>query len=190
MDALIEIDVIDEIQPLLDRLAGKSKKSLKSAAKSLGYFLQKEIKEGVKSGSPGGDTFVERRPYKVRQALGGGSAARQWYGRMINAIGYEYNEGTLRVGWTSKTSAAHARKQEFGYQTLVTDAIRKKFAEAGYPLKKSTRYIVLPERNVFDPMAGELQPQIAPYVQMKLNDYADGAVEFSKKARRKYKVYG
>ena len=189
-NVLFEIDVTDEIQPLLERMANKSAKSLKSAAKSLGYFMQKEIKEGVRSGSPGGDTFIERRPLEVRRALGGGSAAKSWYGRMIRAIGYQYDEGILRIGWTSKTAAAYGRKQEFGYKTYVTNAIRKKFGEAGYPLKKSTNYIVLPERNVFDPMTGELEPQIAPYVQMKLNDYADGAVAFSKKARRKYKVYG
>lgn len=190
MNAIFEIDVTDEIQPFLQRMAAQNKKSLKSAAKSLGWFLQKEIKEGVRSGSPGGETFTERRPFEVRKALGGGSAAKNWYGRMIRAIGYQYDEGILRVGWTSKTSAMYGRKQEFGYKTLVTDAIRKKFGEAGYPLRPSTRFITLPERNVFDPMSEELQPQIAPYVQEKLNNYVTQDVAFAKKARRKYKVYG
>ena len=184
---IITVDVTDEIQPLLERMALNNPKSLAAAAKSLGWFLQKEIKKGIKSGAPGGETFKERRPYEVRSALG--NAAKTWYGRMSRAIGYQYHDGILRVGWTSRTAAMYGRKQEFGNVTKVTEEIRKKFARAGYPLRKDTTEIVLPERNVFDPMAGELYPQIAPYVQQKLNEYANGDVAFSKKSRRKYKVY-
>ena len=184
---IITVDVTDEIQPLLERMAGMSKKSISAAAKSLGWYLRGEIKKGVKSGAPGGETFKERRPYEVRSALG--NAAKTWYGRMSNAIGYQYHDGILRVGWTSRTAAMYGRKQEFGNVTKVTEEIRKRFARAGYPLRKDTTEIVLPERNVFDPMAGELYPQIAPYVQQKLSEYANGDVAFSKRSRRKYKVY-
>ena len=45
MNPIVEIDVTDEIEPLLERMAGKNQKAIKSAAKSLGYFLQKEIKQ-------------------------------------------------------------------------------------------------------------------------------------------------
>lgn len=189
MDTLVEIDVTDEIGPLLEHMSANYKKSLKSMAKSLGWFMQKEIKAGIASGAPGGSVFTERRPYEIRAALGGGSAAKRWYGRMAKAIGYQYDNGVLRIGWTSKTSAAYGRKQEFGYKTKVTDEIRKKFGEAGFPLLKSTEYIVLPDRPFFEPMAGILKPDIAPYVQKKINDYASGSVAYSKKARRKYKVY-
>ncbi len=189
MDNFIEIDVTDEIGPLFERLAANHKRSLKSIAKSLGWFLQKEIKKGVRSGSPAGSTFTERRPYGVRAALGGGSAAKQWYGRMTQAIGYQYDNGVLRIGWTSRTSAAYGRKQEFGFKTRVTNEIRKKFREAGFPLSKDTEYIVLPDRPFFEPMAGKLEPDIAPYVQNKLNERISENVMYSKKARRKYKVY-
>ena len=187
MNPILVIDVTDEIQPLLERMAGNSRKNISAAAKSLGWFMQKEIKKGVRSGSPGGATFQERRPYGVRAALG--NAARTWYGRMRNAIGYQYYDGILRIGWTSKTASMYGKKQEFGNVTKVTDEIRRKFARAGYPLRKDTTEIILPERPVFDPMAGELYPQVAPYVQQKINEYASGDVAFSKKARRKYKVY-
>ena len=186
---IIEIDVVDEIQPTLEGLSRNNKKAMRSAVKSLGWFLQRELKKGVESGSPGGDTFQERIPHEIRRKLQGGSAARKWYGKMRNAIGYQYEDGILRIGWVSKTAAMYGRKQEFGYKTPVTDEIRKKYAEAGVPLSQNTKYLYLPARNVFDPMAGELHPQIAPYVQEKLNEYATQTVEFSKKARRKYKVY-
>ena len=185
---LIEIDVTDEIQPLLDYMAANSKKSIRSAAKSLGYYMQKEIKEGVKSGAPGGSVFVERRPFEVRSRLG--SAAKTWYGRMLRAIGYQYDDGLLRIGWTSRTAAMYGRKQEEGYITRVTTAVRERYRQANVPLGKKKTQIKLPARPIFEPMGEELQPQIAPYVQMKLNDYADQSVAFSKKARRKYKVYG
>ena len=189
MIPIIEIDVTDEIQPTLEGLAGNNKKAMRSAVKSLGWFLQKRIKKGVESGSPGGDAFQERIPHEIRRKLQGGSAAKKWYGQMRNAIGYQYEDGVLRIGWTSKTAAMYGRKQEFGYRTTVTDEIRRKYAEVGVPLSKNTKYLYLPARNVFDPMSEELQPEIAPYVQQKLNEYTDKTVAFAKKARRKYKVY-
>ena len=189
MDTLIEIDVTDEIEPLLERMAQNNEKSLRSAAKSLGYFMQKKIKQGVRSGAPGGEQFAERFPYQKRAKLQGGSAAKQWYGRMVNAIGYQYDNGVLRIGWTSRTASMYGKKQEEGYKTRITKAIRQKWHEADIKLSKNTTYLILPERPVFEPMAEELQPEIAPYVQEKLNEYATENVAFAKKARRKYKVY-
>ena len=187
---MIVIEVTDEIEPLLERMASQNPKNIKAVAKSWGWFQQKEIKKGVKSGSPGGATFKERRPHEVRAALQGGSAAKQWYGRMVRAIGYQYDNGAVNVGWTSKTASIYGHKQEFGNVTKVTDEIRKKFGEAGYPLRKDTTHIILPERPVFEPMSGELYSQLAPYVEEKYNQYLTGDVNFAKKARRKYKVYG
>ena len=187
---LLEINVTDEIAPLLERMAAHNKGFLKSAAKSLGYFVQKEIKQEVKTGAPGGANFVERRPHRIRAALQGGSAARQWYGKMLRAIGYQYDGGIVRIGWTSRTSATYGRRQEEGFETPVTSSVRKRYREAGLSIGKNKKYLVTPARPVFEPMAGVLQPQIAPYVQMKLYDYAEENATYSKKARRKYKVYG
>ena len=186
----ITLDVTDEIEPLLERMSEKNRKMLASVAKSWGWYQQREIKKGVRSGSPGGATFEQRTPLAMRRALQGGSAAKQWYGKMLRAVGYQYKDGIVRIGWTSRTSAMYGRKQEFGYKTPVTSEIRKKFGEAGYPLRADTKYLELPERNVFDPMAGELAPQLSPFVQDRINDYQTGNVEFAKRARRKYKVYG
>ena len=44
----LEIDVVDEIAPLLERMTAHNRGFLKSAAKSLGYFMQKEIKQEAK----------------------------------------------------------------------------------------------------------------------------------------------
>lgn len=186
----LEINVTDEIAPLLERMAAHNKGFLKSAAKSLGYFAQKEIKQEVRTGAPGGANFAERRPHKFRAALQGGSAARQWYGKMLRAIGYQYADGVVRIGWTSRTSAMYGRKQEEGYETPVTSAVRERYREAGFKIGNNTKYLITPARPVFEPMAGVLEPQIAPYIQQKLYDYAVENVEYSKKARRKYKVYG
>ena len=187
---LLEIDVTDEVGPLLERMTGRNSKFLRSVAKSLGYFMQKEIKQEVKTGAPGGANFVARRPYEFRKKLQGGSAARKWYGEMLRAIGYQYVDGVVRIGWTSRSSAMYGRMQEEGYETPVTPAVRKRYRQAGFGIRKDTKYLVTSARPVFEPMAGVLQPQIAPYVQMKLYDYTEENVTYSKKARRKYKVYG
>lgn len=189
MNNLIVIDITDEIGPLLERMAAHTKPFIGRAAKSLGYMMQKEIKEGIKSGAPGGDRFESRIAHKVRAAVQGGKAARTWYGRMRQAIGYQYEDGTLKIGWTSRTAAAYGEKQEFGYRTEVTKAIRKRWGEAGYPLTKDKKTMDLPERPIFEPMAGELGPKIGPFFEEKIRSYVEESVTFSKKARRKYKVY-
>lgn len=47
---LIEISVSDELTPAFKRMLANNKNYLKSVSKSLGYYIQKEIKEGVRKG--------------------------------------------------------------------------------------------------------------------------------------------
>ena len=72
----------------------------------------------------------------------------------------------------------------------MTSAVRERYRKAGFKIGNNTKYLVTPARPVFEPMAGVLEPQIAPYIQQRLYDYATENVEYSKKARKKYKVYG
>lgn len=187
MRSIIEIDIADEISPMFADLASKT--DIRRASKSLGWFMQREIKQGIRSGSPGGEAFEDRTAYRVRKAVGGGHAPTSWYGKLKNAIGYEYDKGTVKVGWTSRTAAYYGRVQEDGTDREVTSAMRKRFAEAGYPISSNKTEISVPDRPVFKPMARELRSKIAPYVEKKLTEYQLKHIEFGKKNKRKYKVY-
>ncbi len=187
--AMIEISVTDEIEPFLARTLKHNEAYLRHVSKSLGYFIQKRVKEGMISGSPGGESFAERIPWSVRQAVQGGNAARSWYGKMRNAVVYQYENGVVRVGWGSVTAASYGEKQESGYATAVTGAVRAKWAKAGRPLKRDTTELETPARPVFEPMANLLYPEFVPYIEEKLKSYMQENVSYSKKSRRKYKVY-
>ncbi len=187
--ATIQINVSDEISPMLLRMLEHNKAYMRHVTKSLGYMFQKETKAGVSSGSPGGETFPERLPYKLRKAVG--KAGFGWYGKMVRAIGYAYNanSGTVDIGWTSSTAAMYGRIQEFGVTKDVTPNMRKHWAAAGYPLSPFTQELEVPARPVFDPMAAKLEPEIPSYVEKKLESYMTENVEYGKKNRRTYKVY-
>lgn len=186
---VLEIDVVDEVGPFLRQMNDRYKGFIKCNIGSLGYYMQKEIKREVRGGSPGGASFAQRRPHDIRAKLQKGSAARQWYGQMLRAVGYMYNEHSLFIGWTSKTAARYGAKQEEGFETPVTKSVRDRYKEAGVKLGNK-KVIKTPARPFFEPMAAVLRPEIAPFMQRRLNEYVAGNVQYSKKARRKYKVYG
>jgi len=186
----IEIDVSDEISPMVQRMLEHNPSYMRHVSKSLGWWFQKNTKTGVKRGAPGGVPFKERIPLRVRKAVGA-SAASSWYGRMKNAIGYSYDgKGTVSIGWTSATAAAYGKIQEYGFERNVTSSMRAHWAAAGYPLSIGKKFLSVPARPIFEPMARELRPQIGSYVENKLQSYIKENVTFGKKNRRIYKVYG
>lgn len=188
---VIDIDVRDSIEPTLVKLLQTNAKYLRAVSKSVGWFVQKETKAGIKSGAPGGQPFEERIPYKIRKALSE-TAKHAWYGAMVNAVGYEYSNGSVNIGWTSKAAAAYGKIQEYGMLREVTSNMRKYWAAVGYPLSKNTEVLNVPERPVFEPMANVVEKQIPSYVEDKLNSYLQETADFGEKQvkRRKYKVYG
>lgn len=194
---IIEIDMRDALTPTIKRALQHNAKWLRWVSKSVGYYVQKETKKGIESGSPGGADFDERLPVKARKALSR-TAKRQWYGSLRKAVGYEYANGSVRIGWTSRTAARYGELQEEGYRREVTNKVRTKWAEAVersngelINLSPKKEEIKVPERPVFDPMAGELKPLLPGYVQKKVNSYMQENVDFgaNKPVRRKYKVY-
>lgn len=186
----IAFEINDEISPAIKQLLENNKTTLRRVTKSVGWWLQDTAKDETKKGAPGGVNFKERAPHKrVRRPLGkNGHAPTSWYGKMRRAMGYEYDNGVLNVGWVSRTSARYANIQEYGAMRTVTDKVRKKYFAAGVPIKKNE--IKIPERPIFEPLAHEMFPKIGNYVEEKVTKYMTKDVEFSKKkSRREYKVY-
>lgn len=188
---MIEIDVSDEITPFLQRALSHNETYMRHITKSLGYMYQKETKKTIQYGAPNGETYPARVPYKLRKALND-QASRVWYGRLRQAIGYEYlGNGSVAIGWTSPTASRYGHLQEQGYTRNITPIMRRKWASAGYPLSPNKTELRTPARPVFEPMSKQIRPKIVPYVEDKIIRYMNENIAYGKKKneRRVYKVY-
>lgn len=186
--SLIEIDVSDEISPMLQSFLESNTRYFRALGKSVGWWFRDTTKREVSLGSAGGEDFVERIPLKIRKKLNP-KAPSQWYGRMRQAIGYEYDNGVVKIGWTSPTASRYGNIQEYGTQKYITREMYGFFNKRGVRLSKNKLYLNVPARPIFEPMMNELKPKIAPYINDKVTLYMQGNVEFGKKNRRVYKVY-
>lgn len=186
---MIEIDVTDELSPAIKRALEHSDAYLGKVAKGVGFWFRNKTKEAVYQGAPNGEPYKERIKYEVRKALNP-KAPRTWYGKLRNAIAYEYlGSGTVALGWTSKTAVYYGHIQEYGFTRRVTSAVRRKWAQAGHPLKSSATVLDIPARPVFEPMVRQLREEIAPLVEEKVSSYIVENAKFGKTNRRKYKVH-
>lgn len=149
------------------------------AAKALGLRraaiqAQSDFKEGMRSGSPGGQTYrplsgfsVEARTEAVQSkktkkaiASPGGAKPLINHGDLWNSITHaivgedEAFAGVLRSSRSKDgTSMANiAAVHEFGCLIAVTPKMRGWFRYRGHPLKRSTTYIRIPMRPTFGPV--------------------------------------
>lgn len=185
---IAEINVVDEISPMLLNFIEHTPRYERALGKSVGWWYQREIKSEIHSGHAGNVEYPERWPLQERRKLDP-KAPIQWYGRMAKAIGYEYSNGVVKIGWTSPTSARYGDLQEKGFSKTVTERMRNYFKSVGINLSGKTERLNIPARPIYDPIAIEMSPRVAPYVEEKIQGYIRGNIEFGKKNRRKYKVY-
>ena len=160
----------------------------RALGKSVGWMYSKEIKAEIKQGHAGNVEYPERWSLELRRKLDP-KAPRLWYGQMRKAIGYEYVDGKVNIGWTSATASRYGDLQEQGFKKAVTQKMRNYFRSVGINLGSSIQQLNIPARPIYEPMATEMSPKIAPYVEEKLTSYIRGNIAFGKKNRRVYKVY-
>ena len=186
MSLIAEINVVDEISPLLAYYLETHKRLISTLGKSVGYLYRQTIKGEIPEGHAGSVEYPERWSLELRRKLDK-KAPKQFYGRIRSAVGYEYENGVTKVGWLSKSSARIGRLQEEGYHKYVTKRMRGYFRSVGINLRSQTTILNIPSRPIYTPIADELRPQIAPYMEKKLQEYMDKGKP--KASRRVYKVY-
>lgn len=186
---MISIDVRDEITPFIRSWLQQNPRFIRSLTKSLGWYAQREIK-ALSRDSRVTSRWPKRTPLKIRRKLDA-QAPRQWLGKLRNAIGYQYYEGAVMIGWTSATSAMEGRIQEEGTQRTVTPFLRRFFGQRGVPLKGSTTHINVPARPLFEPAMELVQPKLGAFVSQRVGEYINngGFVKSAGKGR-KYEVFG
>ena len=191
----VSVEYDDSAAPWLEGALRNWPQYDKRALKSVGWMLSKEMKAGIKSGAPGG---------KAYQALSGLRKVKSYeehvlkrrkpgtfLGKMARAIGYEYREtdGSLYVGWLSKSAARFGTMLQGGQKETVSPKMRAFFAASGVFLKKSTSAIELPARPTIEPLRVQLTPQIGPYYVEKIGSYLDKEITKTTGPRRHYRVW-
>lgn len=197
MDIRLELD--DMATPFLKELAGNNHKWIASALKSAGYYAQKAIKEGIKSEAPGGQPYAAHalddfHRAKLERALTGNN--KQSYpimGRLRQAVGYDKSQadaGIVTVGWLSQSAALLGGKQQAGFQTIMTDKMRRAFFAAGMHPGRNKLTTETKSRETFAPMTSEIQALASKVMAQRLVSYINRNQERSAASgKRVYRVF-
>lgn len=111
----MKISIDDQASPWLKWAMKEFPNWRRKAMKSLGWYVSKKIKEGIRSGSPGGQQYERFMPAarrrKIRQEK---KTYYPYFGKLVRAIGYQYNpsEGSVVVGWLSQSAVKLGSKHE------------------------------------------------------------------------------
>lgn len=178
--------IIDTATPFLKKIANKNPEYMDRAVKSAGWYMQQEIKQGIRSGAPGGRPYrnysditrsrtleaMRGRKGKRKRRL---SAAHKPMGRLYNAVRYKFYSDSHRVlvGWVSRSSEKIGTIQEEGKRVNVTPKMRKFFWAAGYNISPKKRYIEIPARPTIDPEYRENRREIPQYIEKKIWSYME-----------------
>lgn len=170
-----DLAVIDTATPFLTWIVRNMPDMERRALKSTAMFFQKEIKAGIRSGSPGGVRYKDLSG--VRRSISGGKKIlkrttkdRKPLARLANAVGWKHYPESHRVviGWLSKSSARLGAIQEKGKVIPITTKMRR-MAASGFRTRKG---LPLPGRVIFDDDTRDIRiparPTIGPmYEKLK-----------------------
>lgn len=187
--------IIDTATPFLTRIYNNNPNWIDKATKSAGWWLRKEIKEGIREEAPGGDSYT---PYSdvtksgMLDAMRGRTkvksgkryrAPRRYHlnkehkpmGRLYSATRYRFYSDSHRalVGWINRSAERLGTMQEKGTKIKVTEKMRRFFFAAGFGMKKSTKYIKIPARPTIEPEYKENMDYIPQYMAKKIFSYME-----------------
>lgn len=190
----IGVETVDYATPFLKQMAKENQDRIRKALKSAGWWAQREIKKGIRSGAPGGQPYAAFMPPKLRRRLEKAGGNNFWkskppLGKLANAVGYEYKNNSVVIGWLSLSAVYLGTKVEKGYTKEITEKMRRFFFKANVPLSNKP-IMVIPARPTYGIMRTVLAPQTAGYIEDKLLSYLAKGNPNPVKKNRKYVVVG
>ena len=136
------------------------RKGVTQAAARVGNYGASQVKKGIVSGSPGGQTFAPNSPLTI--ARKGSSSPLIDDGDLVGSITYQIIDDAKSVfigvkkgvkrKKDGKDIAEIATVHEFGCTIPVTHKMRAYFRYEGINLKASTQYIYIPPRPFLRPV--------------------------------------
>ena len=118
---------------------------IRQAAARVGNYGASEVKKGIVSSSPGGQTFAPLSPITI--ARKGSSKPLIDHGDLVGSITYQVIDSeNVFIGVKKGKEVNIAAVHEYGCTIKVTPKMRAYLHYQGIHLKASTQFIVIPPR--------------------------------------------
>ena len=153
----VSTTIIDTAGPFLRAMADTLPSEYNRALRSIGYFLQQEIKAGMRNASPGGERWAPMSPITgaIRRIRRGRNYAKPG-GRLAQLIRYNHDPAgkVLAVGWIDKRVAKLAVPFQAGSDTATTGRQRRLFNILGTKSRtvRLAQKISIPARPAIEPV--------------------------------------
>jgi hypothetical protein len=174
------VTVLDQAGPVLRRLARELPNEYNRALRHLGYVLQREIKTGMRSGAPAGQSWPETSQATAalrRLHRAGARRQRVAGGKLKNLIRYRHDKNRRRVdiGWIDdrKVRRLAWRFQE-GATQVTTHRQRRLYGKAKLPVGAE---IVTPPRPAIAPIYEKMQPQMESIMLKRIDGYINNTTK-------------
>ena len=139
----------------------KLRASMKQCASRVGNYGASEVKKGIVSGAPGGETFTPLSAITI--ARKGSSKPLINHGDLVGSVTYQTfnNENSVFIGVKKGVKRKNnqdsemvqiAAVHEFGCTIAVTPKMRAYLHRIGIHLKSTTQYIHIPARPFLRPV--------------------------------------
>ncbi len=199
MSSYYNVQIVDKATPFLKRAADELPREFNKALKSTGWWLREEIKEGIKTGAPGGQPYqsfsglpskLNRETSYYRRAKKAGrdtSRIRRYQkirrrekaplGRLRAAVRYKFYGDSRRViiGWISRSAERLGTLHETGGKVEITPKMRRMFLSSGIGLSAGKTHIFIPKRPTIGPEYIENAPKVPGYIADKIWNYLEKA---------------
>ena len=137
----------------LDEILNPAKlaEGIRQAAARVGNYGASQVKKGIVSGSPGGQTFAPNSPLTI--ARKGSSKPLINHGDLVGSITYQIIDSeNVFIGVKKGKEVNIAAVHEYGCTIRVTPKMRAYLHYQGVHLKPSTQMIYIPARPFLRPV--------------------------------------
>ena len=179
MAEMMKIVMIDNISPEIKWIIENKPDWTRKALKSTAWYVQQEVRAGIKSGAPGGVKYADLmnpdRRIQLESARTGGKKNRGRNAILKNlygAVGYKYDSSQkVTIGWLKDWSILVGGWMEEGKTETVSSKMRRLFLAAGIGIKPETTTLRVPARPTWGPMFQFLRDKIPVYFEKKFVEY-------------------
>lgn len=171
---MIKVQIHDEeLKRHLKQSPARANWANREAFKMSGGHFKKKLRSDIEQGKTGGPqglhplkkgsqlTPLHRLGRMVRFTVG------KYKGNIRLLIGFLPGKKKFRFGDKTITIPALAAIHEGGKRFKITTAMRRFFAAAGRPLRRSTKYLTIPARPMVEPFYNRERQNIPAYIKKR-----------------------
>lgn len=178
MEPKVKIDYTHMLKNT-NRSVERVKWAKREAFRMAGGHFRKELRKDIEAGNIGGPQALTAMQGKLRKSRKD-RGPLAWLGRLVRfKVGRAQGKLKVEVGFLpikrirfqfgnrSLTVPAFAKIHEYGKRVRVTEAVRRRFAAMGFPIKKATKYFNIPARPMIGPFFARTRKQAPNYIERR-----------------------